>query len=149
MRKQFYLLFIGFILLLTSCSKSLEDRLVGTWELKRAWRQQLFGRDYFQTGYENGRFTFLENGDATYTSTTDTLKGFWRSDRYTNDYYNGSSGQWESRSMKYLRISLSNFQQNVRLEWEFDDFRFRDTWREIRAEQYSLSNDRIYEFERK
>jgi len=149
MRKYLLLPLVAFSLLLSSCSKSLEDRLIGSWQLKSAWRKVFLGRDYFQTGYENGTFTFLDNGNATYTSNTDTLTGFWRSDRYSNSYFNNSSGQWETRSMKYLRISLVNFQQNRRLEWEFDDFSFRDNWHEIRAEQYSLSNDRVYDFERR
>jgi hypothetical protein len=51
--------------------------------------------------------------------------------------------------MKYLRLGLVDFQQNTRLEWGFDDFRFRDNRDKIRAEQDSLSNGRIYEFERK
>jgi hypothetical protein len=133
---------------LSSCSKSLEDRIVGNWKLNSAWRQQFFGRDYFTTGYEDGIFTFSENGDASYISSTDTLTGYWRSDRYNNGYYN-SSGDWETRSMKYLRISLVNFQQNHRLEWDFDDFNFRENWKGIRAQQYSLSNDRVYDFDRK
>ena len=149
MRKYLLFFLLAFTVFFSSCSKSLEDRVIGSWELKRAWRQQLFGRDYFETGYENGVFTFSENGDATYTGNGDTLTGFWRSDRYTNRYYNSGSGDWESRSMKYLRINLANFQQSIRIEWDFDDFRFRDNWQEIRAEQYSLSNDRIYEFARR
>ena len=149
MRKFLFFSFLFISLFFSSCSKSLEDRLIGSWQLKDSWRRQFIGRDYFQTGYENGTFTFLDNGNATYVSSTDTLNGFWRSDRYNNNYYNNSSSQWETRSMKYLRISLVNFQQNRRLEWEFDDFSFRDNWQGIRAEQYSLSNDRIYDFERK
>ena len=149
MRKFLFFSFLFISLFFSSCSKSLEDRLIGSWQLKDSWRRQFIGRDYFQTGYENGTFTFLDNGNATYVSSTDTLNGFWRSDRYNNNYYNNSSSQWETRSMKYLRISLVNFQQNRRLEWEFDDFSFRNSWQGIRAEQYSLSNDRIYDFERK
>ena len=122
-------------LFFTSCSKSLEDRIVGTWKLNSAWRQKLFGRDYFTTGFESGLFRFDENGNASYTSSTDTLTGYWRSDRYTNSYYN-SSGQWETTSMKYLRINLVNYQQNKRLEWDFDDFHFRDGWKGISAMQY-------------
>ncbi len=147
MRKIILLLLLGFTLFFLSCSKSLEDRLIGSWKLENAWRKQLFGRDYFTTGYENGVFKLLENGEAIYASSTDTLKGFWRSDRHNLGYYN-SSGDWETRSMKYLRIDLVNFQQNRRLQWEFDDFSFRNNWNTIRAEIYSLSNDRIYEFER-
>jgi len=136
-------------LFFSSCSKTLEDRLIGSWQLTSAWRQQLFGRDYFQTGYESGIFTFMENGEATYISTSDTLKGYWHADRYNEEYYNNGTGQWESRSLKYLQINLVNFQQNKRLEWEFDDFNFKNDWEKIKAQQFSLSYDRIYEFERK
>ena len=51
--------------------------------------------------------------------------------------------------MNYLRIDLVNFQRNRRLNWEFDDFGFRNNWDVIRAEEYSLSRDRVYEFERR
>jgi len=148
MRKSLLLLMLAAPFIFSSCSKSLEDRLVGSWQLQTAWRQQFLGRDYFTTGYESGIFTFKDNGEASYVSATDTLTGYWRSDRYSNSYYN-SNGDWETRSMKYLRLSLVNFQQNKRLEWDFDDFNFRNGWKTIRAEQYSLSNDRIYEFDRR
>ncbi|MEO7983013.1 MAG: hypothetical protein ABI688_02920 [Bacteroidota bacterium] len=51
--------------------------------------------------------------------------------------------------MKYLRINLVNFQQIRQLNWGFDDFNFRSNWDVISAELYSLSNDRVYEFERR
>lgn len=147
--KKNLLLFTGIsCLFLISCSKSLEDRLIGSWKLQDAYRRVFLGRDHFLTGYEAGTFTLYENGSASYTSPADTLTGYWRSDDYTSDYYNGSSGQWESKSMRYLRLNLKNFQQNKFIEWDFDDFHFRNGWREIRAEQYSLSNDRVYEFVR-
>lgn len=148
MRKYLLAILLVSSLFFSSCSKSFEARIIGSWQLEEAWRRQLLGRDYFQTGYESGIFTFMENGNATYTSGTDTMTGYWRSDRYNNNYYN-SNGEWETRSMKYLRISLANFQQNRRLEWEFDDFSFRNGWTGIRAEQYSLSNDRVYDFKRR
>lgn len=149
MRKYLLLSSLALSLFFSSCSKSLEDRLIGSWQLESSWRKQFLGRDYFQTGYESGIFTFMENGNASYVSSTDTLTGFWRSDRYNNRYFDNNTGQWEYRSMKYLRIDLVNFQQNTRIEWEFDDFSFRNTWQGIRAEQYSLSNDRVYEFRRR
>ncbi len=148
MRKHLLLLIIISSIFILSCSKDLEDRVIGNWQLEGAWRQRAFGRDYFTTGYENGIFTFMDNGNATYVSSTDTLNGNWRSYRETRGYYN-SSGDWESRSMKVLEIHLVNFQQNQWLEWDFDDFSFRNNWQTIRAEQYSLSNDRIYEFRRR
>lgn len=147
--KKHLLLFFILAVIFISCSKSLEDRLIGSWKLESSWRKQFLGRDYFQTGYESGIFTFFDNGNATYGSSTDTLNGYWRSDRYSNNFYNHNSGNWETRTMKYLRINLVNFSQSQRIEWEFDDFSFREGWSEIRAEQYSLSNDRVYVFGRR
>mgnify|MGYP001168829026 CR=1 FL=1 len=137
---------IAFLFL--SCSKSVEDRLIGNWRLDDAYRKVFLGRDHFQTGFEDGIFTFYENGNASYISTTDTLNGYWRADNYHNSYYNNGSGNWESRSMRYLRLTLRNFQQNKFIDWDFDDFSFKNGWRMIKAEQYSLSNDRVYEFVR-
>lgn len=148
MRKHLLLPCLLFILFLSACTKSVEDRLVGSWRLHESYRKVFFGRDHFQTGYEDGVFTFMENGSATYTSSTDTLNGNWRADNYNSSYYNNGTSQWESRSMRYLRLTLRNYLQNKSIDWEFDDFSFRNGWRTIKAEQYSLSNDRVYEFVR-
>lgn len=134
------------ILFLSSCSKTAEDRLIGKWRLDESYRRVFLGRDHFQTGYENGVFAFYENGDATYTSSTDTLNGNWRAGNHNSSYYNSSSGQWDTRGLRYLRLNLYNFLRNKVLNWEFDDFSFRNSWQTIKAEQYSLSNDRVYEF---
>lgn len=141
-------LLLPFLLIISSCSKSVEDRLIGNWKLDDAYRKVFLGRDHFTTGYETGVFTFFENGNAAYVSTSDTLNGYWRADNYTNSYYNNGSGQWESRGMRYLRLHLVNYARNRFIEWEFDDFSFRNGHRTIKAEQYSLSNDRVYEFVR-
>jgi hypothetical protein len=148
MYKSLLLLFTALSLLLLSCSKSYEDRLIGNWKLDDAYRKVFLGRDHFTTGYESGVFTFFENGNASYISPSDTLNGYWRSDDYTHSYYNNGTGQWDSRYMRYLRLHLANFPQNRFLDWEFDDFSFKNGHRTIKAEQYSLSNDRVYEFVR-
>lgn len=148
MRKYLPVAAILPLLFFTSCSKTIEDRIAGKWKLTGAYKQRFFDRDYFQTGYENGVFTLLENGNASYISPSDTLNGTWSADRYNNYYYNAGSGQYESRSMRYLHIYLVNFPRNKFLNWEFDDFHFKNNWDRIKAEQYSLSNDRIYEFAR-
>jgi hypothetical protein len=142
------LLLLPVVLFIGSCSKSLEDRLVGNWRLDNSYKRVFLGRDYFQTGYENGIFTFYENGDAAYISATDTMNGTWRADNYSNNYYNYDSGNWENRGMRYLRIKLFNFTRNRFIDWEFDNFSFKSGWQKIKAEQYSLSNDRVYEFVR-
>jgi len=146
MKKNILLPVTAIILFLSSCTKNIEDRLTGSWKLVASYRQRTFGRDHFTTGYEDGVFTLNENGSARYTSSTDTLTGNWYSDRYTNTYYNGND--YESKSMKYLRIQLVNFQRNEFLDWEFDDFIFRNNWRQIKADQYTLGSDRVYEFQR-
>lgn len=148
MNKSIPLSILLLSLVLFSCSKSYEDRLIGSWKLEDAYRKVFLGRDHFTTGYEDGVFTFLENGNATYTSISDTLRGYWRADNYNHSYYNNGTGQWDSRYMRYLRLHLVNFAQNNFLEWEFDDFSFKNGHRTIKAEQYSLSNDRVYEFVR-
>jgi hypothetical protein len=126
----------------SACSKRIEDRIVGSWKLRSSYKQQLFDRDHFNTGYESGVFTFNENGNASYISSIDTLTGYWSADKYT--VTTGS----ETKSMRQLRIELVNFLRNRYLFWEFDDFNFRNTWKTIRAEEYGLSYNRIYEFER-
>ncbi|MCX6317475.1 MAG: hypothetical protein NTW29_09310 [Bacteroidetes bacterium] len=148
MNKYLPLAAIAALFLISACTKSLEDRLIGSWKLDEAYRKVFLGRDHFTTGYEDGVFTFFENGNASYIGNGDTLNGYWRADNYTHSYYNNGSGQWDSRSMRYLRLHLINFAQNKFLDWEFDDFSFRNGHRTIKAEQYSISNDRVYEFVR-
>lgn len=149
MRNYTLLFLLSVSFLFFSCRKSIDDRVTGSWQLEEAWKRGLFGRDYFQTGYESGVFTLSENGNAVYIEGNDTLTGYWRSDRENRRYYNSGNGEWETRSMRYLRMNFVNFQQNRRIEWEFDDFNFRNNWRTIRAEQYWYSNDRVYEFRRR
>jgi len=123
------------------CSKRLEDRIVGSWKLQSSYKQKAFDRDHFTTGYESGVFTFNDNGTATYASSTDTLTGNWHADKY----YSGGS---EGSQLRHLKIEMVNFLQNRFLFWEFDDFSFRNSWQTIRAEEFSLSYSRIYEFGR-
>ncbi len=145
MRKHL-LHFILIILFFSSCSKTYEDRLVGQWKLNSSYRQRLFDRDHFQTGYESGVFTFNENGTAVYTSTTDTLNGYWNADRYTQSYYN--NGDWQDQTYRHLRLNLIDFTRNKFINWDFDDFSFRNDFDRIKAVQFSLSSDIIYEFVR-
>lgn len=134
------------ILFFSSCAKTFEDRLVGNWKLNSSYRQRIFDKDYFQTGYESGVFTLNENGTAVYASTTDTLKGYWNAERYSNSYYN--NGQPETQSYRRLRLNLIDFPRNKFIDWQFDDFTFRNDFDRIRARQFSLSSDIIYEFVR-
>jgi len=139
--KKYLLLSIIITFLFYGCSKRIEDRIVGSWKLRSSYKQQTFDRDHFTTGYESGIFTFSDNGTATYTSNTDTLTGNWHADKY---YPTGSEG----KNYRRLRIEMVNFIQNRFLFWEFDDFNFRNSWRTLRTEEFSLSYTRVYEFER-
>jgi hypothetical protein len=132
------------IITLISCSKRIEDRLVGEWRIDVAYKKELFGRDYFQTGYENGKFTFFESGTATFVSSQDTLSGYWKSDFWSR--YNSSND--ETERMKYLEIYLANFNRNKVINWKFDNFSFRNNWKCIRAVEFFLGRDRYYEFVR-
>ncbi|TBR18260.1 MAG: hypothetical protein EPO57_07665 [Chitinophagaceae bacterium] len=129
--------------LLLSCSKSLEDRLVGEWRLLRSYNKEPFGRDYFQTGFQEGKFKFNESGIATYYTSTDTLNGFWETDYYFKTGYNG-----ESEREKYLHLYLANFQRSQILYWKFDEFNFKENWKIIKAVDKKLGWDKHYEFER-
>ena len=79
------LLLFAISVALFSCTKKIEDRLIGEWKLDGAYKKELFGRDYFKTGYESGIFTLYESGSAAYTSAAESLSGYWKS-----DYYRGS-----------------------------------------------------------
>ncbi len=147
MKKYLFSLFV-IALLFSNCRKNIEDRLIGNWKLRASYKQRTFDRDHFTTGYESGLFTFFENGAATYTSSTDTLTGYWHADNYTVSNYNSSSGNTDHTPLRHLKIELVNFIRNRFLFWEFDDFNFRNNWRTIRAVEYSLSNERVYEFGR-
>jgi hypothetical protein len=140
------LLLLTTALICLSCSKHIEDRLIGEWRLDAAYKKDLFGRDYFKTGFENGIFTFYESGTAVYRSQTDTLSGYWRSDYYFTQSYDPSTGVDETKRLKYLDIYLEGFTRGKILNWQFDEFNFRNNWKTIRAIEYSLGRDRYYEF---
>ena len=140
--KKILLFTVIIAIIVSACSKRIEDRIVGSWKLKSSYKQKTFDRDHFITGYESGIFTFNENGNATYVSSTDTLTGYWNADDYSVN-----TGP-ESGSLRHLKIELVNFLRNRYLFWEFDDFNFHNTWKTLRAEEYSLSYARIYEFGR-
>ena len=55
----------------------------------------------------------------------------------------------EARDMRYLLISVSNTFLHRTLEWRFDDIDFHSNNRGLRAEQYTLGFDRIYEFKKR
>ena len=135
------------LLLFSSCGKTFEDHLINKWKLDASYRKELFGKDYFQTGYEDGVFTFFESGTATYVDNNDTLSGYWRSDFYTRwqDYADDDD---DTERYKYLEIYLADFNRNKIINWKFDNFNFKNSWKRIKAVEFSLGRDRYYEFVR-
>jgi hypothetical protein len=144
MRRTLLLISIS-VLLLFSCGKKIQEHLIGEWKLDASYRKELFGRDYFQTGYEDGVFTFYESGAAAYTSSQDTLSGYWRSDFYTRWRYDNDEEE-ESDRLKYLEIYLADFNRNKVINWRFDNFNFKNNWKRIKAVEYTIGRDRYYEF---
>lgn len=140
-----FLLFLPIALLLSSCAKIIEDHLIGQWKLDVSYRKELFGRDYFQTGFEDGVFRFFESGIATYTNSQDTLSGYWRSDFYTQ-WQDHADDDDDTERYKYLEVYLANFNRNKVINWKFDNFNFRNSWKRIKAVEFSLGRDRYYEF---
>lgn len=139
------LLFCTAALLLSSCAKTIEDHIIGEWKLDESYRKELFGKDYFQTGYEDGIFTFYESGMARYINNQDTLSGYWKSDFYTRwqDYADDDN---DTERYKYLEIHLANYNRNKVVEWRFDNFNFKNSWKRIKAVEFSLGRDRYFEF---
>lgn len=147
MKRNLLLILLFSSLLFVSCRRQVEDRLFGQWRLEQSFRRDFFDRDQFETGFEDGIFTFNESGTASYISATDTLTGYWEADFYNNGYYDGN-GNWQNRREKFLRINLVNFQTNKVFNLDLDEFHFLNNWRWIRGTQYSYGRDRIYEFVR-
>lgn len=144
MTKTLLILSSIIFLLFSSCGKRIEDRLLGEWRLESTYKKGVFSRDYFQTGYESGVFTFFESGTATYVSSQASLSGYWKADNWVR--YDASSDK--SEVLKYLEIFLADFSSNKIINWRFDNFNFRNGWKCIRAVDFSLGRDRIYEFVR-
>ena len=129
---------------LSSCAKKIEEHIIGEWRLDVSYRKELFGRDHFQTGYEGGVFTFFESGAARYVQNQDTLSGYWKSDFYTRWRFDNDED--EGDRLKYLEVYLADFNRNKVINWRFDNFKFRNSWKCIRAVEFSLGRDRYYEF---
>lgn len=147
---RFYAL-AGLLLLLTlgACSKDLEDRLEGKWQLVEATRRLQTGTSAFNPGFGDGIFQLNSDGSATYIEETDTLTGFWKADKHTKGFYNNAEGTWQSRGMRFLQINVTNTTIHRSLDLKFDDLYFHHDRSAFRAEQYNLGFDRYYEFRRR
>jgi len=144
MNRTLLLLLGTIVFILFSCAKKIEEHIIGEW-LDVSYKKELFGRDYFQTGYEDGIFTFFESGSAHYIYNQDTLSGYWKSDFYTR-WQNDADEDHGSDRLKYLEIYLADFSRNKIINWRFDNFNFKNNWKCLKAVEFSLGRDRYYEF---
>ena len=120
MKKLLLLLFITPVLL-SSCTKTwMENRLEGTWRLKSAEKTTFINWSDLNTGYENGQFTFKDNGSAAFAGNNLVMNGDWTM-RRVRDWGDNDRGQ-ESRTA--LSIHLYDFGSQKVLNLEFDDIRF-------------------------
>lgn len=151
MRRLFTVMAAGLFIgtLASSCSKSLENKLTGSWKLDVATKRLTIGSSPFLTGYESGLFHLDDNGLATYIDGTDTLNGYWKAGKHNKGIYNNKDGTWQARDMHFMVISVSNSLLHRSLEWRFDDISLYNDNRSLRGEQYTLGYDRIYEFKKR
>src|SRR5689334_22502745 len=115
--KLYFLSFILLLFTISSCKKWMpENRIVGTWRLVDTEKRRLFDRDDVNTGYENGLFTFYDNGTSMYKEGSLQLDGNWEMRKSRR--YNNADGDVEERTIFIIR--LHNFSANIILDWYFD-----------------------------
>lgn len=142
------LLLISFFIL-PACSKflpSAEDKIEGDWRLAIAERTSLFNWKTINTGYETGKFTFVNNGSATYQDSLSVMKGNWRIRKIRDGYYD-NAGNFQDDTRRVLTINLYNFSDNRVINLEFDRFHFNGRNRLV-AEYLSPVYRYRYEFVR-
>ncbi|MFN8251896.1 MAG: hypothetical protein U0V75_08425 [Ferruginibacter sp.] len=134
-------------LIISSCKKlDPEYKMVGTWKLDDVVRRRFLNNSHLHTGYENGLFTFNENGTASYKD-TNTLQGSWSMRREYRSYYD-NNGDYRTENNVVLRIFLANFASNRIIDWEFDDTDFKRSSNRLDGFIYTLSSEYQYSFRR-
>jgi hypothetical protein len=122
MKKLLLLLFL-LPVFLSSCTKAwMENRLEGTWRLKSAERTTFVIWNAINTGYENGHFTFNDDGTAQFTGNNLSMNGDWSMRRVRNWVNNSNGDDQDNRTA--LFIHLYDFPSQKVLNLEFDDMRF-------------------------
>jgi hypothetical protein len=154
--KKFYLLSLLLpTLVFSGCSKDFlkryEKRIEGTWNLTDVDRIG-FGGSISNVTFRDGRFTFSENGDLEYVSTSGQVyQGSWdiRRDWVSGQCYTDENGNYEcdDRNVKSLHITAVDFtNQDVRSEF-FDEIIFTGTNR-FKAYVYSGARSYVFRFRR-
>lgn len=147
--KRHLLLLLLLPLLFSGCGSWLynrEARLVGSWKLSGAAKLRFFNQDPISTGYEEGVFSFYDNGQARYSEGTLEMEGSWRLRYISNGGYD-RYGNLNSYSRTLFTVHLVNFQSNKVLNLDFDDCRFNGKNR-FTAEYETFSYSYRYIFER-
>jgi hypothetical protein len=146
--RKFILLSFTISFFISSCSKEQQNSLIGNWRVDKAWRVTLSGKEFFQTGYEDGYFVFSKDGSAGYVYGSDTTEGYWTTGRHEMTWYNQNTRAWEEKEMEYLHIKLI-YQLLPPKRWEFHDFHFENDRDRLSARQHNLADTRVYEFIRR
>jgi len=147
MKSKFYLaIFVSSLILFASCKKWLpENRIVGSWKLVEAEKRRFLSSDRIYTGYENGVFSFNDNGTASYSDTSIQMSGNWNMREEHNGYYD-SDGNWHDEARTVLTVRLYNFTANRVLDWYFDRIDFRSSGDKLFAFMDSPSYIYRYDF---
>lgn len=155
MKKIYSLTFLLTTLLLAGCSKDFlkryEKRIEGTWQLTDVDRLG-FGGSTSGVTFSDGLFTFSENGELEYVSTSGQLyQGSWdiRRDWVSGQCYTDENGnyQCDDRDARSLHITAVDFtNQDVRSEF-FNEIIFTGTNR-FKAYIYSGTRSYVFRFRR-
>lgn len=138
--KKIYLLLIP-IIFVSGCSKDFlktyEDRIMGVWQLAEVRRNGI-GGNTDHLSFKEGQFTFKEEGQLEYVSTTGNFyKGSWNITR-----------QWiNDQEIKMLQITAVDFVSQVIRSEVFNEISFTGTNR-FKAFIYSGFQTYIFTFER-
>lgn len=153
MKKHYFIVIFTIIIFPLSCSKdflkSYDKRIQGTWRLTDIDR---FGFGSTSSQFQNGLFTFQEDGRLVYVSDAgDTSLGSWNINRrwsqgncYTDDNGNRNCND---RYIRNLSVSVINFNtQQFRSEY-FDEINFTGTNR-FNAQIYLGAGTCVFRFRR-
>ena len=150
MKSKLYAFVItAFLFALTSCKKWLpENRIEGDWTLTEIQKRRALSNETISSGYQEGVFTFYENGTASYSANATQLKGNWQMYRTTRRYRD-RDGDTQTDDDRVLVVKLYDFSTNQVIDWYFDRFDFRSSGNALFAFSESPSYTYRYCFRKK
>jgi len=140
---------ISTFIIFTSCGKwqDPESRLEGNWKLNDVVKRRAFNNDHLLTGYEQGVFSFFNNGTAIYKDSLLNMTGNWNMHNEDRSYYD-ANGDWHQQTNLVLRIRLVDFPSNRFIDWDFDEILFKRSSDRLDGFIYSASFSYQYSFRR-